>query len=94
VPSYAIAVRCCFHSCLLSTRLRLARLLDRSRFANILRIARLMVLLIFISHWTACAWHGLSEWISGERTWGGWGEGEVREGGLWQGKLARAPAFP
>ncbi|KAG2483266.1 hypothetical protein HYH03_017864 [Edaphochlamys debaryana] len=43
--------------------MRLVRQLDRWRYANALRLARLIGLVMLVSHWTACAWHGLSEWL-------------------------------
>ncbi|KXZ44546.1 hypothetical protein GPECTOR_65g164 [Gonium pectorale] len=43
--------------------IKLFRVLDRSRHANMLRMVRLMALLMLVSHWAACIWHGLSEWV-------------------------------
>ncbi|KXZ48351.1 hypothetical protein GPECTOR_28g758 [Gonium pectorale] len=45
--------------------LRLLRLLDRSRYANVLGLGRLFGLTILVAHWTACVWHGMTEWLSG-----------------------------
>ncbi|KAG2426883.1 hypothetical protein HXX76_012670 [Chlamydomonas incerta] len=43
--------------------MRLVRQLDRSRYANAVRMGRLLVLVLLVSHWTACAWHGLATWL-------------------------------
>ncbi|KAG2487305.1 hypothetical protein HYH03_014144 [Edaphochlamys debaryana] len=43
---------------------RLLRVLDRLRWANVLRIVRLFCFMLLTAHWTACAWHGLYEWLS------------------------------
>ncbi|GFR50181.1 hypothetical protein Agub_g12322 [Astrephomene gubernaculifera] len=45
--------------------MRLLRQLERSRYANALHILRLLGILLLAGHWTACAWHGLSEWLTG-----------------------------
>ncbi len=49
-----------------STPCRVLRLLDRWRWVNALRLVRLFVFVVLVAHWTACAWHGMYEWIPGE----------------------------
>lgn len=48
------------------TPCRVLRLLDRWRWVNVLRLVRLFVFVVLVAHWTACAWHGMYEWITGE----------------------------
>eukprot|EP00198_Chlamydomonas_reinhardtii_P010491 XP_001699828.1 predicted protein [Chlamydomonas reinhardtii] len=45
--------------------MRLLRQLDRVRYANVVRMGRLLVLVLMVSHWTACLWHGLAHWLDG-----------------------------
>lgn len=63
-----------FHNATSRPRARLAggsarsllRQLDRVRYANAVRMGRLLVLVLMVSHWTACLWHGLAHWLDGE----------------------------